>query len=130
MNAADRLRIQHMLDAAAEAAAFIHGRTAADLSADRVLLLALVKEIEIIGEAATQISEELRDRSPEIPWARIRGMRNRLIHAYSDVNTHLVLEHSRFRPAGCRSSVLPQVLKIPATVTKYMLMNAPAVRRS
>jgi len=53
--------------------------------------LALVKEIEIIiGEAATQISPELRDSSPEIPWAKIKGMRNRLIHAYSDVNVELV----------------------------------------
>ncbi len=79
-----------MLDAAGEAAAFIAGHAAEDLSRDRVLLLALVKEIEIVGEAATQISEELRDRSPEIPWAKIKGMRNRLIHAYSDVNIELV----------------------------------------
>jgi uncharacterized protein with HEPN domain len=54
------------------------------------LLLALIKEIEIIGEAASQVSAESRDSSPEIPWARIKGMRNRLIHAYSDVNTELV----------------------------------------
>jgi uncharacterized protein with HEPN domain len=61
-----------------------------DLSRDRLLLLALVKEIEIVGEAAAQISNEVRDSSPEIPWAGIRGMRNRLIHAYSDVNIELV----------------------------------------
>jgi uncharacterized protein with HEPN domain len=52
MNAADRIRIQHMLDAAAEVAAFTAGRDAEDLSRDRLLLLALVKEIEIVGEAA------------------------------------------------------------------------------
>jgi uncharacterized protein with HEPN domain len=90
MNAHDRIRIQHMLEAAAEAAAFIRGRTSQELTVDRMLLLALVKEIEIIGEAATQVSEELRERSPDIPWARIKGMRNRLIHAYSDVNVGLV----------------------------------------
>lgn len=82
MNAADRIRIQHVLDAAAESAAFVANRTAEDFSRDRLLLLALIKEIEIIGEAAAQISEELRNRSLEIPWSRIKGMRNRLIHAY------------------------------------------------
>jgi uncharacterized protein with HEPN domain len=90
MNAADRIRIQHILDAVAEATAFITGRVAEDLSRNRLLLLALVKEIEIVGEAATQISAELRDSSPEVPWAKIKGMRNRLIHAYSDVNAELV----------------------------------------
>ena len=53
-------------------------------------MLALVKEIEILGEAATQISEDFRFSRPDIPWAMIRGMRNRLIHAYSDVNVALV----------------------------------------
>ena len=90
MNAHDRIRVRHMLEAAAEARAFIQGRALEDLSVDRMLLLALLKEIEIIGEAASQVSEELRQSSPEIPWARIKGMRNRLIHAYSDVNIGLV----------------------------------------
>lgn len=90
MSAADRIRIQHMLDASREAMAFAKGRTVDDLRTDRMLLLALVKEIEILGEAATQISEDFRLSRPEIPWAEIRGMRNRLIHAYSDVNVALV----------------------------------------
>ena len=54
MSAADRIRIQHMLDAAREAMAFAKGRTVDDLRTNRMLLLALVKEIEILGEAATQ----------------------------------------------------------------------------
>ena len=90
MDEADRIRIRHMLDAAAEAQEFAKGRSADDLRADRILLLALVKEIEIIGEAATQLSEECRSSGPDIPWALIRGMRNRLIHAYADVNAGLV----------------------------------------
>jgi uncharacterized protein with HEPN domain len=51
-------------------------RVQRDLANDRILLLALVKEIEIIGEAAPQLSEEFRESSPEIPWAKIKGMRN------------------------------------------------------
>ena len=90
MSDRDRIRLRHMLEAAAEATAFIQDRVQRDLANDRILLLALVKEIEIIGEAATQLSEEFRESSPEIPWAKIKGMRNRLIHAYSEVNIDLV----------------------------------------
>ena len=90
MNERDRIRLHHMLEAVAEAATFIKDRLPQDLAKDRVLLLALVKEIEIIGEAATQVSEEFRESSPEIPWARIKGVHNRLIHAYSEVNIDLV----------------------------------------
>ena len=53
----DRVRLQHMLDASREALAFTRGRTRADLDKDRMLVLSLVKEIEIIGEAAYQVSE-------------------------------------------------------------------------
>lgn len=51
-----------------------------------MLVLSLVKSIEIIGEAASRVSKESRERSPEIPWAVIVAMRNRLIHAYYDVD--------------------------------------------
>ena len=90
MNATDRVRLQHMLDAAREAMSFVKDRTRDELSANRMLLLSLVKEIEIIGEAATQISPELRQSTPDIPWGEIVGMRHRLIHAYSDVNMNVV----------------------------------------
>lgn len=79
-----------MLDAAREAVLFVRNRQKADLSQDRMMLLSLVKEIEIIGEAANQISRGEQGRAPEIPWAKIIGMRNRLIHAYADVNIELV----------------------------------------
>jgi Uncharacterized conserved protein len=82
----DRIRIQHMLDAAREAMGFCAGRSRTHLGADRVLALALVKSIEIVGEAASKVGPELRSRHPEIPWQNIVGMRNRLIHAYFDVD--------------------------------------------
>jgi len=66
------------------------GGTLDHLRTNRMVLLAPVKEIEILGEAATQIPEDLRLSHPEIPGGMIRGMRNRLIHAYSDVNVALV----------------------------------------
>ena len=86
----DEIRLRHMLDAAQEAVAFARGRTRADLDEDRQLVLALVKDVEIVGEAATQVTEPARQRLPQIPWKRIVGMRNRLVHAYFDINLDIV----------------------------------------
>jgi uncharacterized protein with HEPN domain len=77
----DRIRLQHMLDAANEALTFIRSRIRADLDNDRMLVLSLIRELEIIGEAASQVSRETRSQASTIPWQDIIGMRNRLIHA-------------------------------------------------
>jgi uncharacterized protein with HEPN domain len=86
----DRNRLRHMLDAANEALEFIHGKNRSDLDTDRMLVLSLVKELEIIGEAANKVSAETRSQSNAIPWQDISGMRNRLIHAYFDVDLDVV----------------------------------------
>jgi uncharacterized protein with HEPN domain len=75
-----------MLDAACEAVDFARERTRGDLTIDRKLVLALVKDIEIIGEAAYRTSQASRKKLPGIPWEDIIGMRHRLVHAYFDVN--------------------------------------------
>lgn len=90
MNESDVIRLRHKLDAAREALSFIAGRSSEDLNRDRMLVLALVKEIEIIGEAASRISDESRKALPRIPWPKIIAMRNRLIHAYADVDLSIV----------------------------------------
>ena len=86
----DLTRLQHMLDAAREAVAFARGRTRSDLNNDRQLVLALIKDVEIVGEAATQVTKATRQHLPEMPWERIVGMRNRLVHAYFDINLDIV----------------------------------------
>ena len=90
MNESDIIRLRHMLDAAREGLPFVAGRNSEDLGRDRMLVLALVKEIEIIGEAASRISDESRQALPRIPWPKIIAMRNRLIHAYADVDLSIV----------------------------------------
>ncbi len=86
----DEIRLRHMLDAAREALSFAHGRTRGDLDNDRQLVLALVKAIEIVGEAAARVSEPTRRRLPDMPWERIVGIRIRLVHAYFDINPDIV----------------------------------------
>ena len=90
MHKDDEIRIRHMLDAAREAESFAAGRTRRDLDTDRQLVLSLVKEIEIVGEAATQITEVTREQWPSIPWDAIIGMRHRLVHAYFSINMDIV----------------------------------------
>jgi uncharacterized protein with HEPN domain len=86
----DRVRLRHMLDSAREAMLFAQGRTQDDLNRDRMLVLSLVKAIEIVGEAARQVSEETRTAYPQIPWVDIVGMRNRLVHVYFDINLEIL----------------------------------------
>ena len=86
----DEVRLRHMHDAAREALSFVRERTRGDLDNDRQLVLALLKETEIVGEAASRVTEPTRRSLPEMPWDRIVGMRNRLVHAYFDINLDIV----------------------------------------
>lgn len=86
----DSVRLRHMLDAAREAVSFARNKSRKSLDHDRKLALALVKSIEIVGEAASKISKERREELPQIPWSSIINMRNRLIHAYSDIDLNVL----------------------------------------
>ncbi len=88
MKSQDRnvVRMRHMLDAATKAVSFVADKSRNDLDTDEMLALALVRLIEIIGEAASKVSAETQNRSPMIEWRDIIGTRNRLIHAYEAVN--------------------------------------------
>lgn len=86
----DRIRLQHVLDAANEAVSFVVGKSRGDFSADRKLALAVIKSIEIAGEAAGKVTAEFRTNSPEIPWQDLVAMRNRLMHGYFDINLEIV----------------------------------------
>jgi uncharacterized protein with HEPN domain len=90
MRAEDRVRLRHMVEAAESAVQFVAGRQRADLDEDRMLLFAVVRAIEVLGEAASQVSAETRATHAGIPWRAIIGMRNRLIHAYFEINTETV----------------------------------------
>lgn len=75
-----------MVEATEAALGFAQGRGRDDLVGDLMLRFALTRAIEIIGEAAAKVSAEARAEAPRIPWTAIVGMRNRLIHAYFDVD--------------------------------------------
>lgn len=89
-----------MLDYVEEAVALIKGRKRDDLDNDRLLFLALLKLVEIIGEAASRVTESTRRTYPDIPWREIIGTRNRLVHGYDSVDKDILwtIESTRVRP--------------------------------
>lgn len=79
----DLVRLKHMQDATASALRFVDGRSRQDLDSDEILLFAPVRADEVIGEVASKVSAAGRTELPEIRWAAIVGMRNRLVHAHA-----------------------------------------------
>ena len=86
----DLIRLRHMWEAAREAIGYATARSREDLDADRLLQHSLVRLLEIVGEAAGGVSDHFRTAYPGIPWRAMVGMRNRLVHAYFDVDLDVV----------------------------------------
>ena len=86
----DSIRIRHILDASEDAISFLKEKSKKDLANDKMLIYAIVKTLEIIGEAANLISEELKTKAPEIPWRYMIDMRNFLVHEYFGINEEIV----------------------------------------
>ena len=86
----DALSMQQMLEHGEEAISMLKERTRQDLETDRQLSLALVRLMEIVGEAATRVSVATREGYPQIPWQGIIGLRNRLIHGYDEVDLDIL----------------------------------------
>ena len=79
-----------MLEWARKAVRFCAGRTLADFDRDELLLPAVMRAIETIGEASTKVSEQTQARLPAIDWWAVRRMRNRIIHGYDTVDAAIV----------------------------------------
>lgn len=73
MQPEDRVRIRHLVEAATTAATFVEGRQRRDLESDEMLRLALTKLVEIVGEAAKQVTAAGRAELPEFPGLPLRG---------------------------------------------------------
>jgi uncharacterized protein with HEPN domain len=87
-NDADRVR--HMLRAAREAVELVRGKSQQDLEQGRLLQLAILRLLEVVGEAARQVSPDVQRLHAQIEWPKIVGMRNHLIHGYADVDLDIV----------------------------------------
>lgn len=86
----DAVRLRHMLEHAREAVALSEGKSRTNLGAERTLELSLTRLVEIVGEAGSRVSRAGQERYPEIPWAEIIGLRNRLVHGYDAVDLDIL----------------------------------------
>jgi len=91
----DKVYLGHILEAIETTEEFLKNKSFADLSSDQLLIAGAVRELEIIGEAANQISAEFKGKHPEIEWHRMVGMRNRLIHEYFEVDLKVVWQTAK-----------------------------------
>ena len=88
----DQVTLRHILEHAREAIEMANSRSRADLDSDRMLELSLTRLVEIVGEAATRTTEEIREAHAAIPWREIVAMRNRLIHGYDSIDKDILWE--------------------------------------
>lgn len=86
----DPARLEHMLDAIDRIIEFVKGKTKDEIQNDSILYYAVVKNIEIIGEAAYMLTPEFRNSHPATPWRIIVGMRHFLVHGYFEVDAEEV----------------------------------------
>ena len=90
MNEFDKARLLHIIEAINYIESFIEGRVKDDLYNDPMLRFAIERQLEIIGEAANHLSDELKLTNPEIEWRKVIAFRNFIVHEYFGIDLELV----------------------------------------
>ena len=88
----DRARIQHIYESILEIESYVGDCELSDFRENSMMRFACIKQLEIIGEASNQVSEEVKGRFSNIEWRQIIGMRNIFVHEYFGIDAHLVWE--------------------------------------
>ena len=91
----DSAYLLDMLLAARDAVSFTEGLSFDDFVRDQRTQLSVLWSVENVGEAAARISEDVRRENPDIPWRQMVGMRNRLVHAYFDIDVRVIWDTVR-----------------------------------
>jgi uncharacterized protein with HEPN domain len=86
----DRLPMHQMLEHAREAVEMIRGRSRGEIRTNRMLQLALVHLVQVVGEAATRVSRAGQAAHPQIPWGKAIGARHRMVHDYDRIEYDVV----------------------------------------
>ncbi len=86
----DKSRLEHMLQAIERIRRYTKGKNFEDFIADDMMYYAVVKNIEILGEASNMLTEEFRKEHPQTPWKQVNGMRNYIVHEYFQIDNNVV----------------------------------------
>lgn len=91
----DATRLRHIIEAVGEALGYVEHLDRDEFKASRPMQHSVVRCIEIVGEAASRLSLELRHANSQVPWSDIIGMRNRIVHAYFDIDAEIIWRTAR-----------------------------------
>ena len=87
--------MEHILTAIGNVQSFLEGKTLDDLYRDKILFYAVVKNIEIIGEAANNLTKDLQAQHPEVQWKDVISMRHVLVHDYYSIDARTAWQTAR-----------------------------------
>ena len=88
----DSVYLRHIIDALLQIERYTDGVTHEEFLSNSLLQDGVIRQLEVMGEAARNLSEDLRNEYPKIPWRQMISLRNRMIHAYFNVNLQIIWE--------------------------------------
>jgi uncharacterized protein with HEPN domain len=88
----DTVYLRHIIDAFLQIERYTNGVTYEEFLSSRLLQDAVIRQPEVMGEAARSLSADLQNEYPAIPWRQMISLRNRMIHAYFNVNLQIIWE--------------------------------------
>jgi uncharacterized protein with HEPN domain len=88
----DTVYLRHIIDAFLQIERYTNGVTYEEFLSNSLLQDAVIRQLEVMGEAARNLSADLQNEYPAIPWRQMISLRNRMIHAYFNVNLQIIWE--------------------------------------
>lgn len=106
MKPAESVYLKHIRDSIDQIDGYIEGMDKEEFFGDARTQDAVVRQLQVIGEASKRLSPETRDKHPEIPWSEVTGMRNKLVHDYFQIDFRRVWNTVRNDLAPLRAAVI------------------------
>ena len=91
----DNIYIEHIIDSLNKVLVYIKDLSLEEFESKTMVQDACIRQFEIVGEATKRITEELKEKNPDIPWKDMAGMRDKLIHDYIDIDIAIVFKTAK-----------------------------------